>query len=249
MQQNLEQHASFDDGVRALKFYLKSVIVDPTIYEATTITDIIDMFARDLACHFADEVSPVCCSPPYHRPLPTADLAMVLSLCATRFSPQLNTLDPDILRNHFTTRDLSQQGANLQKQIIKDYKRHLYTALPVIIINTPPGQSWPLLSPLVRRVILPLVLGRKFRSSWKCEFALISLPGRGRKMELTKMGYGPGTRWADGKWPEQLNVFSRGGGGVAGVAKEQTIREGTVNFSDDEKKTMKKGDDAGKAKS
>ncbi|KAL7410376.1 hypothetical protein BDY24DRAFT_400332 [Mrakia frigida] len=146
MQTNLEGHASFDDGIRALKFYLRACLVDPSIFDAQTITDIIDLFAVHLASHFADE---------------------------------LNTLDPDILRDHFSTKDLDKQGSSLQKHIIKDYKRHLYTALPVLIISTPPGREWPLLSPLVRRILIPLVLGRKYKSSWKY-----------------------------GKWPNQLKVFS-----------------------------------------
>ncbi|KAL7412696.1 hypothetical protein BDY24DRAFT_392400 [Mrakia frigida] len=150
MAANLDQHTSFDDGLRALKFYLRSCILDPSLLDASTVLDMVDSFAVELATHFADE---------------------------------LNTLHPEILSQHFSTRELDKQGASLQKHIIKDFKRHLYIALPVLIINTPPGRQWPLFSPLVRRILIPLVLGRKYKTSWKY-----------------------------GKWPNQLNVFHSGAG-------------------------------------
>jgi len=190
--------------------------VDPSIFDPQTILDIIDLFAINLAGHFADE---------------------------------LNLLHPDILREHFSTKDLDKQGASLQKHIIKDYKRHLYTALRSFISRRRflsfyfPLTSFlrlilPFLSPSTyaqpfsSSALLPEGNGPSSPLSFDASSSLSSSEGDtrragsvsrlsslylslillSRRTELILFAFFFSLwRRADGKWPSQLQVFGSGG--------------------------------------
>lgn len=138
-------HSQFDDGLRALKFYLVRVLSpSPPHRQLTSILP--SRSRRDRAsrtrpssarrpCSRSSTLSPVrprepsCPLPSHPRALTALRRSRRAVDLATHFSDELNTINPEVLREFFSIADLEKQGASLQKHVVKDYKRHLYTAL------------------------------------------------------------------------------------------------------------------------